>query len=231
VNASRKRLLLLAGVAAAALVAVVVAIVVSSGGSSPGSGTTTSTEASSSFLVGVPQQGDTLGKPTAPATLVVFEDPQCPFCKEWSVGALPTVVDRFVKTGKVKLVWRGIEIIGPNSLPGLRAAYAAANQNRLWNLVDALYRRQGSENSGWITDGLLKDAAKEAGVNPTAMLAASPSRKVTAALRNAATEATQDNVQGTPTFILIKPPAVAQQLQVTSLDPTQFSDSLSAALR
>jgi protein-disulfide isomerase len=192
---------------------------------------TTASTPAGSFLAGVPQHGDTLGKPTAPATLVVFEDPQCPFCRDWSLGALPTVVDRFVKTGKVKLVWRGIDIIGPNSLPGLRAAYAAANQNRLWNFIDALYRRQGSENSGWITDALLKDAAKDAGVNATAMLAASPSRNVTAALRSSATEATQDNVQGTPTFILVKPPAVAQQVQVTSLDPAPFSDSLSAALR
>jgi protein-disulfide isomerase len=231
-----RRLLLLAAAVAAAAIVVIVLVVVGAGGdskspaTSPQPGATTTT-ALTELFAGVPQHGDTLGKATAPATLLVFEDPQCPFCREWSLGALPTVIDEFVKTGRVKLAWRGIEIIGANSEPGLRAAYGAAKQNRLWNFVDQLYRRQGGENSGWITDALLREAAGAAGVNAGKMLAAASSAAVTAQLQQAAAEEQQFRVGGTPTFVLVRPPSVPVQLRLSALDPTTFAAALSAALQ
>ena len=56
---------------------------------------------------------------------------------------LPTVVDEFVRTGKLKLVYRGIPIIGPNSINGLRAMFAAGQQNKLWNCLGGSLRHAG----------------------------------------------------------------------------------------
>jgi len=39
----------------------------------------------------------------------------------------------------------------------LRIALAAGNQNKLWEVVEAFYAKQGSENTGWVTDGLVDD--------------------------------------------------------------------------
>ena len=91
----------------------------------------------------------------------------------------------FVRTGKVRLVYRGIGIIGPDSQPGLRAIFAAGQQNKLWNLAAALYDVQGAENSGWITDAVIRSAANAAGAKPAAILAAASSKAVTAALARA----------------------------------------------
>src|SRR4051812_25716322 len=101
---NRNRLLLLGAAAAVAPVVVVVVVVVASSGG--GSGTTTAAgvdttpdEASpAAVFAGVRQSGDTLGKASAP-TLLVFEDPQCPFCREFNLNVLPTVVTDFVRTG------------------------------------------------------------------------------------------------------------------------------------
>jgi protein-disulfide isomerase len=163
--------------------------------------------------------------------VLVFEDPQCPYCRDWNVGTLPDVITQYVRTGRIKLVYRGIEIIGPNSLKGLRAIYAAGRQNKLWNLVDALYARQGQENSGWITDAVIRAAAKDADANADAILAASSSPGVTAQLRASAQAATQANVQGTPTFVVQRPPAVPRQLQLQALDFGSFSAALDSALQ
>jgi protein-disulfide isomerase len=232
----RNRLVLLAG--AVVIAAAVVAVVVIAGGgkgadtsTTTGSISTSTTSDSFAYLKGVPQHGDALGAPSAPATLVVYEDPQCPFCRDWALGALPSVVTDYVRTGKLKLVYRGVEVIGPNSQKGLRAIYAAAKQNKLWNLADALYRRQGAENSGWITDAVIRSAAKAAGANADAILIASSSVTVTADLRQAATSAGNDAVQGTPTFVLERPPAVSKELQVTALDPVTFETALAQALQ
>ena len=163
--------------------------------------------------------------------MLVFEDPQCPYCQQWTLDTLPTVVDEFVRTGMLKLVYRGIEVIGPNSEKGLRAVFAAGLQNKLWNVSDALYDMQGVENSGWITDDVIRSAATAAGADGAAILAASSSNEVTAQLALAEHEAQTYQVQGTPTFVLEQPPALPTQLAVTSLEAGPFTAALSAALQ
>lgn len=229
----RNRLLLLGAALGAAVVVAVVLIVVGSGGS--GSGTTTvSTSASGStaksLFAGIPQHGDTLGEASAPATLTVYEDPQCPFCREWNVNTLPSVLDTFVRSGRVRLVYHGIVVIGPNSLDGLRAIYAAGAQNKLWTFADALYMHQGAENSGWITPAVVRTAATEAGANGDAVLARAKSPAVLTPLKASAAEATTDKVRGTPTFVLQKPLGPRTQVQAP-LDPSGFTAALSAALQ
>ena len=230
----RNRLLLLAAALGIAAVVAVLLIVVGSGGNSKATPTTTAQSTSptnSSLFAGIQQHGDTLGKPGAPVTLTVFEDPQCPFCRDWDVETLPTVVDRYVRTGRVKLVYRGIEIIGPNSLAGLRAIYAAGRQNKLWPMVNELYKLQGAENSGWITASVVREAASAVGADGAAILATSNSAGVTAELVTAAKDATADSVNGTPTFILQRPAGAPQQLTVSALDPASFTSALDAALQ
>lgn len=232
----RNRVILILGAAvAAAIVVVVVVLVAGSGGSSSANEPTTTASAPSgtpvSALKGVPQHGDILGKQTAPATLTVFEDPQCPYCRQWNVDTLPTVVANYVRTGRVKLQYRGIVVIGENSVAGLRAIYGAAAQNKLWSMVEALYERQGDENSGWITIPVIKDAAKEAGADPAEVIAQADSKQVTAQLNANAKLAQQLGINGTPTFVLQKQLGAQQPLNVGGLEPDQFTPSLDAALQ
>ena len=231
----RNRLILVAAaVGGAALVAAVLIHVAGKGSSSTTtttSATTATTKTAASLFAGIPQHGDTLGKASAPVTLIVYEDPQCPFCRNWNVDTLPTVIDQFVRTGKINLVYRGVVIIGPDSVRGLRAIYAAAKQNKLWNVADALYARQGAENSGWITNGVILAAARDAGANGQAIVAGMGASTVDAALNAAQKQAIADHLQGTPTFIIQRPPAVAQQLPVPGLDPASFVSALAAALQ
>jgi protein-disulfide isomerase len=227
---NRNRLYLVAAAAGAAAVLAVV-LILASGGSKAVAPTTTTTAALSASLAGIAQHGATLGKASAPATLIIYEDPQCPYCRNWNVETLPTVIDQFVRTGKLKLEYRGVVIIGPDSVRGLRASYAASGQNKLWNLVDALYAHQGAENSGWITNKVILAAAQEAGANGTAILAGMGSPAVNAALVKAQQQATADQLRGTPTFVIERPPARSQQLTVPGLDPASFVPALSAALQ
>jgi protein-disulfide isomerase len=226
-------MLVAAAVGAAAVIAVVLILVAGNNKTATTTTTaaTTPTATGASLFAGIAQHGDTLGKASAPVTLIVYEDPQCPFCRTWNTDTLSTVVDQFVRTGKIKLVYRGVVIIGPDSVRGLRAIYAAGKQNKLWNLVEALYARQGAENSGWITNSVILDAAKAAGANGPAIIAGMGAASVSTALTTAQTQATADHLQGTPTFIIQRPPATPQQLNVAGLDPASFVASLSAALQ
>ena len=231
---SRNRLILVAAaVGAAGLLALVLVLVTGkSTGATPttaAAGTTAGRSIGS--LAGIPQQGDTLGRATAPATLIVYEDPQCPYCRNWNVDTLPTIVEQYVRTGRLRLIYRGVVIIGPDLVRGLRASYAAGKQRKLWSFVDALYTHQGAENSGWITDAVIFEAAREAGANGQAILKGMGSAAVDAALATAQTQATADKVRGTPTFVIERPLARSQQLNVPGLDAASFIPSLAAAFQ
>lgn len=238
-GASRNRLLLLLGavVAAVVIVVAVVALVNKGNGSSSASNTTTttgsgpSTPGAVSAFTGVRQNRLELGKATAPNTLYVFEDPQCPFCRQWSLDSAASAVDEFVRTGQVKFELRPIEVIGSDSEPGIRAVYAASQQNKAWNMLEALYERQGAEQSGWITPSVIAASAREVGADPVAVAKAMPTAKVTGQWAASEKLVQQWGVAGTPTFVLIKPLGTPQQVNPSSLEPTDFDAALRAALQ
>lgn len=89
-----------------------------------------------SLFGGIEQHGASLGSPTAPVTLVEDADLQCPYCAAWARAALPVVVNRYVRTGKVRLVFSGLTFIGPDSLTALRTVVAAGQKDHLWDVVD-----------------------------------------------------------------------------------------------
>jgi protein-disulfide isomerase len=209
----RKRHLQLAGVAALAVVAVVVLIAVSGSGAGankkqlPG-GT------AAALLSGIPQQGFTLGRANAPVTIDEFADLQCPYCREFAVQALPTLIRGEVRSGKLRIVFHPLAILGQDSLTAARMAGAAAQQNRLWQFVETFYANQGTENSGYVTNPFLQRIGTEAGVNAKTALAARSDATITATLQQAATTANKLHVSGTPTFFITKQGGSTQQLNV-----------------
>jgi protein-disulfide isomerase len=207
----RKRLFQLAGVAAAALVVVVVLVVISTSG---GKKSTATNAAAGTSLAGIPQQGFALGSSSAPVTIDEFADLQCPYCREFAVGALPDLVQKEVKTGKLRIVFHPLAIIGQDSVTAARVAVAAGQQNRLWQFVETFYANQKQENSGYVTDAFLRDIATKAGVNVTRAFAARSTPEVTGALQQAVTAANKLGVSGTPTFFITKKGGSAKPLNV-----------------
>jgi protein-disulfide isomerase len=215
----RRRLLQLGGLLAAAAVIVVVAVAVSSGAGSKAK-TPAGAAASASLFDGIPQSGVTLGSPSAPVTLVEFADPQCPFCRDYTLGQMPSLVRKYVRTGKVKMQLRLMSFIGPDSVTGARAVEGAGLQNRLWQAADALYANQGQENTGYVTQGFLRTTLGSVpGLDVSRALTQASSAQVTAQLRTTATVAQRYAVQSTPTFLVGRgtslKPVPEQQLDAT----------------
>ncbi len=111
------------------------------------------------MLSGIPQKGLELGNPNAKVTLLEFADPQCPACGEFARNTFPALVQNYVRTGKLLIRYAGLDFVGKDSVRLLRLAQAAGFQNKLWNVVELEYENQGSENSGYATDSLLRGLA------------------------------------------------------------------------
>src|SRR5947207_3194236 len=113
------------------------------------------------LITGIPQQGVVLGNPRASVTMTEFADLQCPFCREYTASVLPTIVRNYVRTGKVKLVFRDLAFLGDDSITAGRAAAAAGAQDKFWQFIDVFYGEQKEENSGYVTDDFIRAVASK----------------------------------------------------------------------
>lgn len=172
------------------------------------------------LLDGIPQHRSALGRPDAPVTLVEFADLQCPYCARWSQLAFGEIVRDYVRTGKVRIVFGGLSFIGPDSEEALSFAYAAGEQDKLWNVVHLLYANQGPENSGWVSDELLSGiGAAIPGFRTKRALDERASPHVEEAIARGLVLAERHEVSGTPTFAAGRTGGTLAVLPVRSLDP------------
>ncbi|HEX3453461.1 MAG TPA: thioredoxin domain-containing protein [Gaiellaceae bacterium] len=223
---------MLAAVGAILLAGVLIGVsVAGSGGGS--SSSVTGAAATNALIGGIPQNGFTLGSPKAPVRMVEYGDLQCPICREYAASTLPTIVREYVRTGKVQLEFRGLAFLGPDSQRALEAVTAAAGQNKGWNMLDLLYRNQGEENTGWVTDSKLEAAA-----------AALPGLSIARWQSARSGQATQDAIQSmhaqalalmgsqirTPTFEVARRGQPLQYLPIQSLDASAFTPALDQLL-
>jgi protein-disulfide isomerase len=184
-----------------------------------------------SLLRGIPQDGIALGDPKAPVTLVEYADLQCPYCAMWSRDAFPAIVDEYVRTGKVRIVFRGLAFVGPDSETALRAALAAGEQGALWNVVHGLFASQGAENGGWVTDDLLRGLGRGAAIDAVRMLEQTYSPAVQRELAAAQAASERVGVPGTPFFQAGPTGGALQPLRVQALDAEWFRAELDRLLQ
>jgi len=229
-NPRRTQIMAIAGFA---LVVVVVLIAVSVGGSDSdeGGGIEESGAAAAALFDGIPQRGTVVGEPDADAVLTEFGDLQCPFCAQFSTDVLPTLVDDYVRPGKLALDFQALTFIGPDSLAAARLAEAAGMQGLLWQFIDVFYANQGTENTGYVTEEFLTEIASAVeGLDVDQALADRESPQVDRALRAARDAAAEAGFESTPSFLLAVDGGAPQPLEVASLDPEEVTAALDAAL-
>ena len=194
--------------------------------------TTGSTNPALAVVAGIPQKGTVLGNPKATVRLLQFEDIQCPICKKYTDDAFPAIVDEYVRPGLVKIDFRGLTFLGPDSEKALRIAVASGFQNKLWEVVGLFYENQGEENSGWVTDSLIDEILAEVpGLDAAKVKTDAKSEAVTKEIAAVQAEATALKVPGTPWFYIgigLNPP---YEIRYTSLDPSAFRPALDDALK
>ena len=223
-----------AGGAALLAVVLVLASVLGSGGTStPPAGDIPITAADTNrLLTGIPQHGMTLGNPKAPVTLYEFADVQCPFCADFSGNAFPELVRDYVRPGKVRLEFRGLDFLGPDSSRGLKFALAAGEQNKLWNVIHLFYANQGQEGSGWVTDNLMASLGRAVpGLNVQKAFAAQDSQAVSNQLQASANSAADFDVTETPTFAAGPTGGAITKVDISSLDAGALRPTLDTLLK
>lgn len=240
-QASPRALAIGGGVVLVIAVAVVLAVVLGSGssknsstanlpkiGSATWAGALDGAVQANALFKGIPQNKLVLGKPSAPVEMQMFIDVQCPICQRYEVDSLPTIVQKYIRTGKVQLhlqPWAFLGGAGSQSFSGRLGLIAASFQNKGFDYAKVLYDNQGPEESGWLTsDEMALIAASVNGLDIAQWqkdVNGSTAKSVAAATDALAT---QKKVSGTPTIFIgptggqlhdIMPPGYAPTLQIT----------------
>jgi len=141
------------------------------------------------------------GQANAPVTIEVYADFQCPYCAR-ADATLQQLRSKYIDTGKARLIYRNMPIIGPESNLAAQAGECAADQNKFWTYANYLFTHQANENSGALSRGNLKEIAVQLGLDASTFNTCLDSGKYTAKVQQELTEGQQRGVQGTPTFFI-----------------------------
>jgi protein-disulfide isomerase len=235
-----RRMRMLGGVIVVAIVIVGVVIAVSigsstSGGSKPVRASSPASKAAvaavSGLLNGIPQSGETLGSPSAPVTITEYADLDCPVCDAFALpsnrntsdgtpgtGYFDQLVNQYVRTGKVKVVYRSLETATSTANGSMwtqqqAAAYAAGLQGKAWDYIEIYYYEQQPENTSYVTPAYLKAIAEQVpGLNLSSWEANRQNPRLEAQVTSEGQAAIAKGFNSTPTFIIQGPKGQANPI-------------------
>jgi protein-disulfide isomerase len=238
----RKRLTQL-GIVVAVIVLAIVIVLVATGGSGgtkkivSGSKEAAQTEKLVTALVGgVQQSGDVLGSSTASVTLQYFGDLECPICRQFTLGALPSIIEKWVRSGKLRIEYRSLQTATrePEVFKTQQvAALAAGKQDKMWNFVETFYREQGEEDSGYVTESYLQGIAKQVpGLNLPQWTSDRNEPALASQIASDAQAANSAGFTGTPSFLIGRSGGAMTKFEYSSLtDPTAFNEAIEKLLK
>lgn len=189
-----------------------------------------------SLLAGIPQQGNVLGSPKAPVTLQYFGDLESTACKEFTVGALPTIILRWVRGGQLRIVYRSLQTATHEArvfAMQQAAALAAGKQGKLWDYIELFYLEKEEAETNYVTTAYLGNIARQvAGLNLQQWAKDISDQVFLHQLETDRKTAASMSLSTTPVFLLGKTGGKAKELLTASLtNPTGFDEAIEHLLQ
>lgn len=118
----------------------------------------------------VATDGTSMGDPSAPVRLDIWEDYQCPACVNFSLSVMPQVITAYVETGRVYYTFHFYPFIDDYSTTkesdqAANAAMCASEQERFWDYSTMLFTNWNGENQGAFADERLVRFAEDLGLD------------------------------------------------------------------
>lgn len=172
-----------------------------------------------------------IGNKNAPATMAYWYDYQCPFCQRNEAQAMPQIIKDYVETGKLKVVFKDYQFLGPDSqtLGKYSRAVWEVAPDKFYEWHKTMFENQGTENTGWATEDKIQSVT-------TKVLGSNDSVKVVALVKSNGDayqkEMDDDRNEGTAMGISGTPAAVVGKQLVSGAQPySSFKQAIDAALQ
>jgi len=154
------------------------------------------------------------GNPDGDVTVVEFYDLRCPYCRRM----LPVVADLLHSDPKVRLIYKDIPILGPDSVLGARAVLAAQRQGGYQKLHDLIMAGPPS-----ITPASLRADATRAGLDWDRLQHDMADPEIEKRLSVNLELAHMLGIEGTPAYV------VGKKLMPGAVDLAELQEAVAAA--
>ena len=156
------------------------------------------------------------GNPQGKVTLVEFYDVRCPYCRRM----VPTMANLLRANPDIRLVYKDLPVLGPNSVIGARALLAAQKQGGYQRLHDALMSGPAD-----VTEESIHAAAAKLGLDWERIQADMKAPDVLARIDANLALAHRLELQGTPVYV------VGGKLLPGAVALSELQDAVTAARR
>jgi len=139
-----------------------------------------------------------MGNKDAKLTIIEFSDYQCPFCSRHLRETMPQIEKDYVKTGKLKYVFRNYPLpFHQQASKAAEAANCAGDQGKFWEMHDRLYANQNA-----LDEKNLLEHAKAVGLDLEKFQDCLSSGKHAQKIKKDIEDGQKVGINGTPSFIL-----------------------------
>lgn len=162
-----------------------------------------------------------LGAADARVVVIEYGDLECPICGRFAREVFPTVQADYIDTNRVRWVFRHLPLseIHPHALRAAAASQCAAEQDRFYDYIEALFNNQAA-----LEDTDLIGYATDLGLDAEAFTSCLNSNRHDERINSDREDAIDLGATGTPTFF------INSQIARGFFDTADFSALLDASL-
>ena len=147
-----------------------------------------------------------MGDPNAPVTIVEWSDYECPFCQRFFKTTLAELKEKYIDTGKVKLVYRDFPLgfhdpLATTEANAANCAREQGNDETYFAYHDKIFETTTGNGRGLEVEQLY-DMAKEMGLNRSEFVECVESGKYDDEIAKDMADGQRAGVQGTPAFLI-----------------------------
>jgi protein-disulfide isomerase len=146
--------------------------------------------------------GNSLGDANAPVVMEEYADFQCPACGQFARGTLGEIEDKYVKNGKVRVVFNHYAFLGEESIRAAEASECANDQGKFWEYADTLFNNQAGENQGAFNDAKLEGFAQQLDLNMDQYRQCMTERPHLSKIQTSTQNGSQRGVNSTPSLFI-----------------------------
>ena len=170
-----------------------------------------------------------LGSESASVTIIEIGDYQCEMCKRWFDHSRSQIIDNYINTGKVNMVFLDMPILGNDSLIAAEATYCANDQGKYWDYHVTLFEHQEEMNSGWANNERLKSFAFSLGLDMKEFSQCLDSKHYYSQVKLNAEKSKAMGASSTPSFLIVN--TSGEQKSIRGAQPyTVFEEVIESLL-
>lgn len=144
------------------------------------------------------------GSPSAPMTIELYTDYQCPHCREFYLDVLPQLTKEYINTGKVRLIHRDFRLSQmPYSKTATRYANAAGQIGKYDIVAKQIFETQPEWSQNGNIDGEIMKVLAPGDMQKVRELVKNDPHLDDQTQRDEAMAINEDHLTATPTIVIV----------------------------